>query len=264
MDIGEFFATNVTDGALLFAMLLALIAVIVSFLSPCILPLVPGYLGYVSGLDDPNEPGNRRRVLTGVGLFILGFAAVFTLYGAAFGLIGSWLLRWQDLLMRVLGLLVIVMGLVLLGSFSWLQQSRKISLTRRTGLGGAPVSGVVFGLGWTPWMGPTLSAVLALSISTGNAGRGALLALVYCLGLGMPETGHPLCPRSTGTGLGHSCPGPGAPAHPRGQHRRGSHADRSGPDDGHRPVDEVELSIAKPRRHLHHSRLNDHQQRISS
>ncbi len=186
MDIGEFFATNVTDGALLLAMLLALIAGIVSFLSPCILPLVPGYLGYVSGLANPNEPGNRRRVLTGVGLFILGFAAVFTLYGAAFGLVGSWLLRWQDLLMRILGLLVILMGLVLLGSFSWLQQTRKMSLSRRTGLGGAPILGVVFGLGWTPCMGPTLSAVLALSVSTGSAGRGALLAFVYCLGLGIP------------------------------------------------------------------------------
>ncbi|MFQ4149794.1 cytochrome c biogenesis protein CcdA [Arthrobacter sp. LAPM80] len=186
MGIGEFFATNVTDGALLFAMLLALIAGIVSFLSPCILPLVPGYLGYVSGLSNPNEPGNRRRVLTGVGLFILGFAAVFTLYGAAFGLIGSWLLRWQDLLMRILGIVVILMGLVLLGSFSWLQQTRKMNLTRRTGLGGAPVLGIVFGLGWTPCMGPTLSAVLALSVSTGSAGRGALLAFVYCLGLGIP------------------------------------------------------------------------------
>ncbi|WP_343319309.1 cytochrome c biogenesis protein CcdA [Arthrobacter sp. TMP15] len=186
MGIGEFFATNVTDGALLFAMLLALIAGIVSFLSPCILPLVPGYLGYVSGLSNPNEPGNRRRVLTGVGLFILGFAAVFTLYGAAFGLIGSWLLRWQDLLMRILGIVVILMGLVLLGGFSWLQQTRKMNLTRRTGLGGAPLLGIVFGLGWTPCMGPTLSAVLALSVSTGSAGRGALLAFVYCLGLGIP------------------------------------------------------------------------------
>lgn len=148
MNIGEFFATNVTGGALLLAMLLALIAGIVSFLSPCILPLVPGYLGYVSGLSNPNEPGNRRRVLTGVTLFILGFAAVFTLYGAAFGLVGSWLLRWQDLLMRILGVVVILMGLVLLGGFCWLQQTRKLNLAHRTGLGGAPVLGVVFGLCW--------------------------------------------------------------------------------------------------------------------
>lgn len=186
MDIGEFFATTVTSGALLIAIPLALIAGIVSFMSPCILPLVPGYLGYVSGLTDPNQPKNRRRVLTGVGLFILGFGAVFTLYGAAFGMMGSWLLRWQDPLMRVLGLVVIVMGLVMLGKFSWLQQDRKLAITRRTGLGGAPLLGIVFGLGWTPCMGPTLSAVLALSVTSGSTWRGALLAFVYCLGLGIP------------------------------------------------------------------------------
>ncbi|MCW3767316.1 MULTISPECIES: cytochrome c biogenesis CcdA family protein [Paenarthrobacter] len=186
MGIGDFFASTVVSGALVMALPLAAIAGLVSFLSPCILPLVPGYLGFVSGLTDPTQPRNRRRVLAGVALFILGFGAVFTLYGAAFGAIGSWLLRWQDPLMRVLGVIVILMGLVLLGRFSWLQQTRKFQLPGSGGLSGAPLLGVVFGLGWTPCMGPTLSAVLSLSVTSANAWRGALLAFVYCLGLGIP------------------------------------------------------------------------------
>ncbi|HEY2556641.1 MAG TPA: cytochrome c biogenesis CcdA family protein [Diaminobutyricibacter sp.] len=176
----------VFSGQLLLALPIALLAGLVSFASPCILPLVPGYLAYVGGFSEPGEKRDRARLLTGVALFVLGFAIVFIAYGAAFGALGSWLIRWQDIVVRVLGVVVIVMGLVFVGRFSFLQKTIKPNWRPATGLIGAPVLGIVFGIGWTPCFGPTLIAINALSVGSGSPWRGALLGLFYCIGLGVP------------------------------------------------------------------------------
>ncbi|MEY9951970.1 cytochrome c biogenesis CcdA family protein [Leifsonia sp. EB34] len=182
MNVGQI----VFSGQLLLALPIALLAGLVSFASPCVLPLVPGYLAYVGGISDPGAKRDRGRVLTGVALFVLGFAVVFIAYGAAFGALGSWLIRWQEVVIQVLGVLVIVMGLVFIGQFSFLQRTIKPTWRPATGLIGAPLLGVVFGLGWTPCIGPTLAAILSLSVGSGSPWRGALLGLFYCVGLGIP------------------------------------------------------------------------------
>jgi cytochrome c-type biogenesis protein len=137
-------------------------------------------------MSDPGAKRDRSRVLTGVALFVLGFAVVFIAYGAAFGALGLWLVRWQEVVIRVLGVLVILMGLVFIGQFSFLQRTIKPTLRPATGLIGAPLLGIVFGLGWTPCIGPTLAAISALSVGSGSPWRGALLGLFYCIGLGIP------------------------------------------------------------------------------
>src|SRR6185437_2564615 len=174
---------TVATGSLLLALPIALLAGLVSFASPCVLPLVPGYLAYVGGFTDLGQKRDRSRLLTGVALFILGFAVVFIAYGAAFGALGLWLVRWQEVVVRILGVLVIVMGLVFIGQFSFLQRTIKPTWRPATGLIGAPLLGIVFGLGWTPCIGPTLAAISALSVGSGSPWRGALLGLFYCIGL---------------------------------------------------------------------------------
>ncbi|KQP96098.1 MULTISPECIES: cytochrome c biogenesis CcdA family protein [unclassified Rathayibacter] len=176
---------TVFAGQLLLAAPIAILAGLVSFASPCVLPLVPGYLAYIGGNPDL-ATGSRRRLLLGVGLFIGGFAVVFTAYGAAFGALGTWLLQWQDVITRILGAFVILMGVVFIGQIRFLQRTIKPRWKPATGLLGAPLLGVVFGLGWTPCFGPTLAAISALSLDGASAGRGALLGLLYCLGLGIP------------------------------------------------------------------------------
>ncbi|MBN9375941.1 MAG: sulfite exporter TauE/SafE family protein [Cellulomonas sp.] len=186
-DAGDAFGRAVAGGSLALAVPVALLAGIVSFASPCVLPLVPGYVGFVGGsLGAEAGAARRGRVLAGVGLFVLGFAVVFVAFGAVAGGVGAWLARWQDPVQRILGVLVVLLGLAFAGLVPFLQNERKVHLAPRAGLWGAPVLGLTFGLGWTPCIGPTLAAILALSLGGGSAGRGALLAAVFCLGLGLP------------------------------------------------------------------------------
>jgi cytochrome c-type biogenesis protein len=166
---------------MLAAMPLALLAGLVSFLSPCVLPLVPGFIGFVSGTAAP-----KARVLLASSLFVLGFTAVFVSLGVAAGGLGNAIAGNAAWIERVLGLVIIVLGFVLIGGLGFLQRTAKFSVSPKLGLWGAPLLGIAFGLGWTPCVGPTLSAVLALSLDGATAGRGALLSVLYSLGIGLP------------------------------------------------------------------------------
>ncbi len=227
----------VSSGPLLFAIPVAAAAGAVTFLSPCVLPLVPGYLSYVTGLSgsavaaggsgSPAEAGeanplprggdelasggvsrgttatavaaaapararprsSRGRALAGAALFVLGFSALFATYGAAFGSLGAILYAHHRGLSQILGGMLILLGLLFAGAFDKFSFSGRIvkpALRPKAGLASAPLLGVLFGLGWSPCIGPTLSAVLALGLTTGTAARGAFLAFVYALGVGVP------------------------------------------------------------------------------
>lgn len=220
----------ILDGSLLLALPIAFLAGLVSFLSPCVLPLAPGYLAYVAGMTgtdltrrrpDPvpvaaggvgssTAPGadssapavadpepdlgrtpSRGRVVWGAVLFVLGFTVVFVSYGLFFGGVGGWLLQHQRAISVALGILVVVLGLGFLGAprigdSMWWNRQRRLPMRVPTGLWGAPLLGVVFGIGWTPCIGPTLAAVQTLAFTEASAARGAVLSIAYCLGLGLP------------------------------------------------------------------------------
>lgn len=177
----------ILSGNLLAAIPMALLAGIASFISPCVLPLVPGYLGFVSGMSNDGLAKTKSRVLLGALLFVLGFSIVFVSFGALFGGLGAVVyasgLQWVQ---KVLGVFVIFLGLVMIGQFSFMQRTFKIQVSSRLGLIGAPLLGIAFGLGWTPCIGPTLAAVLTLASNSGDPAKGALLAFIYALGIGLP------------------------------------------------------------------------------
>nr|WP_127132387.1 cytochrome c biogenesis CcdA family protein [Georgenia sp. SYP-B2076] len=178
---------------MLAALPVAMVAGLVSFASPCVLPLLPGYVGYLGGMvgTTTGGAGARKgsgggRLLVGVLLFVAGFSAVFVGLSLAFSWVGIALTPWIGTIMRVLGAVVILMGLAFMGAVPFLQRDRRIHATPRGGMWGAPVLGVVFGLGWAPCIGPTLAAVLTLSLGGADPARGVALAVAYCLGLGVP------------------------------------------------------------------------------
>jgi cytochrome c-type biogenesis protein len=171
----------ILSGSMLLALPLALLAGIVTFVSPCVLPLVPGYLGYISG-----SANTKTRVMVGSVLFVLGFTAVFVTLGVLAGTAGLVFMAQNQWVQLILGALVVVFGLALMGQFRFLQRTVKLPISPKVGLLGAPLLGVVFAFGWTPCIGPTLSAVLVLASDTGDPVRGGILATVYSLGIGLP------------------------------------------------------------------------------
>lgn len=182
---------TVFDGALWLAVPLALAAGLVSFLSPCVLPLVPGYLGFLGGAvrsprESPRLASGRGRLLLGVLLFIAGFTLVFVAMGVLAGTVGRFFIRYDELITRVLGVVVIVMGLVFLGVFGFAQRTLKPNVRSGLGLVGAPLLGIAMGIGWAPCIGPTYTAILSISLTQADPTRAVVLAVAYSLGLGIP------------------------------------------------------------------------------
>jgi cytochrome c-type biogenesis protein len=188
------FTEIATSGHVLLALLVSALAGLVSFASPCVVPLVPGYLSYlaavvgVDGADEAAARSARWRVAGAAGLFIAGFTVVFLIGTIAILGLTSTVITNQVLLQRVGGIVTIIMGLAFMGFVPVLQRQVRFTPKAMSTLGGAPMLGAVFGLGWTPCLGPTLTGVIAVASATegSNIARGVVLVIAYCLGLGVP------------------------------------------------------------------------------
>jgi cytochrome c-type biogenesis protein len=188
LDLASWAETAV-GGTMALALPVALLAGLVSFFSPCVVPLLPGYLSYATGLGAAEvvEGSPRRgRMLAGTSLFVLGFAAVFVMTGVVAGSAGQLLAAYRDLITRVLGVVIIMLGLIFAGVLKFGQRDLRLHRIPAVGVAAAPLVGVVFALGWTPCLSPTLGVVVNLGFNEGTAVRGGLLGFVYALGLGIP------------------------------------------------------------------------------
>jgi cytochrome c-type biogenesis protein len=182
-------AETAVGGSMALALPVALLAGLVSFFSPCVVPLLPGYLSYATGLGAAEvvEGSPRRgRMLAGASLFVLGFAVVFVITGVVAGSAGRLLAEYRDVITRVLGVVIIMLGLIFAGVLRIGQRDLRLHRIPAVGVAAAPLVGVVFALGWTPCLSPTLGVVVNLGFNEGTAVRGGLLGFVYALGLGIP------------------------------------------------------------------------------
>ena len=188
----QWFEAQALSGSLLLAIPVALTAGLVSFFSPCVIPLLPGYLSYATGLSGADLASgaaakHRGRMLAGSLLFVLGFSVVFVFVGTAIGGMAVRFQQWNDELTLVLGLTLVVLGLVFAGAVPWMQRDVRVHRLPGVGLAAAPLIGALFAIGWTPCIGPTYGVIVNLTYADGGtAARGGLLALCYALGLGIP------------------------------------------------------------------------------
>ena len=186
MNAADWFVEQVTSGTMLVALPVAAAAGLVSFLSPCVVPLLPGYVSFATGLSGADlEDAGRGRMLAGTSLFVAGFTAWFVLVGVTTGALGAWLWEYQREISVGLGAVTVLVGLVFMG-LPWLQRDVRVHTVPWVGVGAAPLLGLLFAIGWTPCLGPTIVAVQSLAITEGSVGRGVVLSVAYSLGLGLP------------------------------------------------------------------------------